>query len=568
MTYFSEWYNCYRLSNGYHKTAKKPIAYFCMEYALPQNLPIYAGGLGVLAGDYVSEAGQQNFHMVGIGLFYSQKCMIQKDGESCIINDPLEMKLKPVMDKLGNRIKVSVPITDKVVQIQAWLYDDRTIPMYLLDTDIVENDPEDRKIASLLYCADIETRIKQEIILGIGGVRFLNALGIEPSIYHMNEGHSAFLIYEVAKSLMQAEMIDFEKAFLKAKEKIVFTNHTLVVGGHDMFDTALMEKILSPYANEIGVSADELIAQGVEKDDPIFTQNPEAPTSKSVSGFATTTLALRASSKVNAVSRLHAEVAKKVWPDYEMIPITNGVNISRWDKVGKTEDIVAKHTENKVKFLEYVKSESGIRWSEDDLVVGWARRIASYKRPAAFFDDLDRAKRLLQNKERPVHIVLAGNPHYADEEGRAMQNRLRELANRELRGDFVYLENYNTNVSELMVAGVDVWLNTPIVGLEACGTSGMKAALNGTLLCSTNDGWLPEVDLNKIGFLLDNDLANHLLPIFESSIAPLYYLEKGKENSLWTQKMIQSRQAIFENFGTDRMLKDYIEQIYEPILGQ
>ncbi|MEI6499343.1 MAG: alpha-glucan family phosphorylase [bacterium] len=553
MNNYNQWFNRFDKCAVYKKLEKNPVAYFCMEYALPKNLPTYAGGLGVLAGDFIKEAKEKNFPMVAIGLFYSKKCQFDASGNVYITNNPAYFELKPVLDKFGRKIKISVPIADRTVYIQAWVYNDGTIPLYLLDTNLGENDLSDRSITDLLYVFDSERRLKQEIVLGVGGIRFLRAMNIEPSIYHMNEGHSTFLIYELAHQLMENSGMSFAEAFEKSKAHIAFTNHTLIVGARDYFSYDLTSRVLTSYADEINMPVEELIYKGLDSEKK---------------NMAATNLALNASTKINAVSRLHAEKARDVWPEHPMLPITNGVNIKRWDKIGE-HDIDEQHQKNKKKLLDYIQKETKVKWSENELLIGWARRVTGYKRPTAIFDELDRIKAVITDQKRPVKLVFAGYPHYLDEEGRWLLNRLRELSHKDLRGSMVFLENYNTDISQLLISGCDVWLNTPVVGLEACGTSTMKAALNGSILCSTNDGWIPEVDLNDIGFMLNDENVNaSLIDLIGQSIAPLYYERNDSDNSVWHQKMLRSRHAIVDNFGADRMLKDYIEMIYEPILAE
>ncbi len=552
MNNYKEWFNRFNHCAIYKKLETNPVAYFCMEYALPKNLPTYAGGLGVLAGDFVKEAKEQNFPLVAIGLFYSKKCQFDSEGNVYVTNNPAYFELKPVLDKFGRKIKVTIPIADRTVYIQAWQYNDGTIPVYLLDTNLGENDLSDRSITDLLYVFDSERRLKQEIVLGVGGTRFLEAMNIQPSIYHMNEGHSTFLIYELSHQLMEVEGISFSEAFEKSREKIAFTNHTLLVGARDYFSYELASRVLTAYADDINMPVEELIYKGLDSEKK---------------NMAATNLALNASFKINAVSKLHAEKAAGVWPDHPMLAITNGVNIRRWDKVGEN-NLSDQHQKNKKKLLDYIQKETKVKWKENDLVIGWARRVTGYKRPAAIFDEIDRIKEVISKQDRPVRLVFAGYPHYLDEEGRWLLTYLRGLAQKELKGSMVFLEKYNTDISQVLVSGCDIWLNTPIVGLEACGTSTMKAALNGTILCSTNDGWLPEIDLNKLGFMLDDENVNmSLIGLIDQTIAPMYYEGHNQENSAWNQKMQLSRDAIITNFGADRMLKDYIEQIYEPILN-
>ena len=551
MEKFDKWFDEFRSSANYKKLVANPVAYFCMEFALPDGLPIYAGGLGVLAGDYVMGATKEKMPMVGIGLFYSKKFAMDGNGDEYNASSPYLLGLEPLEDKSGKRIKILVPIGDKTVFVQVWKYEKGTVPIYLLDTNTEENEMADQLITDLLYISDQIVRLKQEILLGVGGVRLLSILGIEPSIYHMNEGHSAFLCYEATHMVMKTEEISFDDAFEKVKKKIAYTNHTIVAGAHDTFEKSMMTVQLELYAKEIGVSTDKLIEKGLDN---------------SKQSFATTHLAFEASTKLNAVSLLHATVANKLWPEHPMEAITNGVCADRWDKIGK-EDLVAKHGENKTNLLDLIRREANIDWDQGDLVVGWARRIAGYKRPLAFLEDLERAKIVLNYPKRPVRLVFAGYPHYNDGEGRSFLYRLRYLANNDLKGSIVYLDKYSTELASLMVAGCDVWLNTPVIGMEACGTSGMKAALNGTLTCSTNDGWLPEVELNKIGFELESDrISKSVVDVFGGQIVPMYYDFGNENDSLWGKKMVESRNVILNNFGVDRMLKDYIEKIYIPML--
>jgi alpha-glucan phosphorylase-like protein len=370
-----EWANRFRLSETYQTLSENPVAYFCMEYALPDNLPIYAGGLGVLAGDYVTEAKENDFPMVAMGLFYSKKCHINTNGNTYITNNPAYLDLKPVLDKFGKRIKITIPMADRIVYVQAWLYEGGTIPVYLLDSNLGENDLSDRSITDLLYVFDSERRLKQEMILGVGGVRFLETLGIKPSIYHMNEGHSAFLIYELSKIIMLEDEISFTEAFNKARTKIAFTNHTLVPGARDSFSYELASRVLTSYSDEIGVPVEELIFKGLDNE------------KKNISA---TNLAFKAADKINAVSVLHSEKAKNVWPDIPMFPITNGVSIKRWDKIGDSSIFLEKHQASKRKLLARIKKQTKVKWGENELLVGWARRITGYKRPVGIFDELER----------------------------------------------------------------------------------------------------------------------------------------------------------------------------------
>ncbi len=327
------------------------------------------------------------------------------------------------------------------------------------------------------------------------------------------------------------------------------------MGGHDVFDNEMVSENLSGYVAETGFEMKNIIEKGRDK------SNPKV--------FSATFLALNSAGVINGVSVLHAKEAAKLWPEYQTLAVTNGINLRRWDKIKDDSDLQAEHAQNKKKLLRYIKNETGVKWRESELLIGWARRIVSYKRPTALFEDIDHLKKICLKRKEPLHIVFSGQPHYHDTQGKMLLNHLRQVAKGDLRRHMVFLENYSTGLSNLLTSGCDVWLNTPIVGLEACGTSGMKAALNGVLNCSTNDGWLPEVDLDKIGFILDDKyISLSLLDILENRIIPLYYGYRAnkKVSPIWGEKMLSSRQIILQKFGADRMLKDYIEMVYKKLL--
>lgn len=544
-----KWFEDFKKSDSYSQLQKNPVAYFCMEYALPEDLPIYSGGLGVLAGDYILEADEQKFPMVAIGLFYSQKCYTYKDGNACVANNNRE--LNPVNNEAGSRIIVTVPIENRNVAIQAWLVMDGAVPVYLMDTNLSENDPADRNITSLLYVSDPSVRLKQEMVLGIGGVRLLKEMGIMPSLYHMNEGHSAFLAFELISAELKIDKTkNFDLTVEAMRSKTIFTNHTLVVSGHDLFDNGLVGNIIKSYADETGLSIEKILELGEDRQ-----------TKK----FSTTVLAIRTAGRQNAVSQIHGDLAQNIWPEAKIISVTNGININRWDHISDN-DLILGHKKNKRLLLDYIKEKTDVCWKENELVIGWARRLTGYKRPISLFDNLEELKNLVYQLDRPMRIVFAGYPHYLDEEGDWLLQRLRHLAENELKGTMVYLEGYNVGLAKLLVSGVDIWLNTPIVGQEACGTSGMKAALNGTLPCSTTDGWMAEVDLDNLGFPIEDQLRENLLITIREKIIPTYYEWVNGKNSTWKNKMISCREEILKNFGTDRMLKAYIEKLYKPAL--
>lgn len=491
------------------------IAYFCTEYALDPMLPTYAGGLGILAGDYMREANDQNIHVVGVGLFYN-------------FNNTFKLDILP--------FQIEVPIQDRVIKVQVHVYMVGVVPVYLLDTNVEENDPVDRAITNKLYITDKETRLKQELVLGIGGLRTLEALKINPSVYHLNEGHSAFLGLELIRHEMQKRKIKFEEAITFAKKRIVFTNHTLVAAGREIYSKDLVSLTLTGCAQELEIPISEVVKLGLVQDSSIFSM---------------TILSLRMAGVVNAVSKIHARKASDVWSAHPMAAVTNGIHIRTWDKTG--DNVVAGHQKQKQQLL----TELG--WDSNSLLLGWARRFVEYKRPLAILEDLDRFMTLARNPKYPVKIVFAGEPHENDDQGQTLVQKLQDLIKNSIGDCAVYLPRYNMQLAEKLVSGCDVWLNTPIVGFEACGTSGMKAALNGVLPLTTRDGWIDEVDLTKIGWIIDNDKINQsLMDLLEKEIIPMYFTQKTQ----WEERMSNARSLILNQFSTTRMLHQYTERLY------
>lgn len=506
----------------------KIIAYFCLEYALDPNLPIYAGGLGILAGDYMREANDQKIPVVGVGLFY---------------NFENHYKLELVLDKSGKPLIINVPIQDKQIKVQIFKYLVGSIPIYLLNTNLQENEPDDQLITNKIYVGDKETRLKQEMILGIGGQRALEAMDINPVIYHLNEGHSAFLALELIRHEIQTNQISFDEAIALAKKKMVFTNHTLVTAGREIFSDELITLELGGYVQELGVPISEVVKLGQVRESSVFSM---------------TNFSLEMAGKVNAVSKLHALKAVGIWPDYPMLPVTNGIHIKTWDKVKDIKN----HQMCKQELLDYIYEQTGIRWETNQLLLGWARRFVEYKRPLAILDDLDRFISIAENSQSPVKIVFAGVTHENDIQGKELILKLQNLIKNKIGDVAVYLPKYSLQNAQKLVAGCDVWLNTPIVGFEACGTSGMKAALNGVLPCSTQDGWVDEAEMYKVGWVIDSDhITRNILDILEHNIVPMYYQNQPE----WQAHMQNARNMIINQFSTTRMLKEYFEKLYPNI---
>lgn len=555
-----KWFEEFNASQTKRELSRNPIAYFCAEYALSSNIPSYAGGLGVLAGDFLREAEEKDLPVVAVGLYYNDgyETLHKVDQKGYIEaphvhSNPESFGLEVLLDESQKPLLVVVPIQDRDIKVRVWVWHMGKIKIYLLDSDVPENSESDRKITDHLYVADQETRLKQEIILGIGGARLLEILKIEPSIYHMNEGHSCLLGFEVIKHEMQKKGIGFDEARKIAARKIVFTNHTLVAGGNEIVSQELFSLLLAKYAETISVPIGEIIKIGKVKDS---------------NSFSMTIAALNLAGKINAVSHLHAKKAEEMWPEYQIIPITNGIHYSSWNSIFDESALWESHVENKRELLAKVNQMSEETWSDNTLIIGWARRLTSYKRPLALFENIERLKTILTNNEHPVRIVLSGTLHPSDTDGEKILGDLRRIADTDLKGLMVFLPGYSIELAKIMTAGSDIWLNTPIVGFEACGTSGMKAALNGDLSLSTRDGWMDEIELYGIGWPLDNDKINaSILDALEQNIIPLYFDKNGNSKPEgWIQNMKNARDLIKNEFTTTRMLREYIEKLYTPLL--
>ena len=562
-TYYNNWFDDFKTSPEHGKFLKKPVAYFCTEYALFSYLPTYAGGLGVLAGDYVREAGARQFPLVSLGLYYreAQNSLTPPGYSDKVFSE--EAGLSLVTNSHNERLLITLPIHDRMVKAQAWRWDKEGATVYLLDTNVEENQPPDRSITARLYTDDREMRLKQEMLLGIGGFRLLERLGYHCSVYHLNEGHSAFLALELIRHEMKHQRVDFYTAIEYARKHIIFTNHTLIAAGQEQFTTELVSAIMSGYAKEIEVNVADIVGLGTIKGSNLFSM---------------TTFSFHLASRINAVSKLHAAKALEIWPGHPMKNVTNGIYLPQWDKIsnpGNTKasagrDFWEKHQENKKKLLSYIKDKTSETWNENTLLFGWARRLVPYKRPLVFLESLEKLLALAKNVNKPMRIVFAGPTNNENETNNDLLAQLKKILQEKLKGIGVFLPNYNIELAKLITAGCDIWLNTPVVGSEACGTSGMKAALNGALPLSTRDGWVDEVNLSAIGWVVDEpNVGVKMLDIAEKEIIPAYYDHIANPNgSKWLTRMQNGRRLITEQFSTSRSLKQYIEEFYIPILCQ
>jgi starch phosphorylase len=538
---------------------KKKVAYFCTEFGIDSHLPTYSGGLGVLAGDLMSAAADSDFPMIGIGILYKGKEFMQHiTGEAKVESRDSEFDhdtsfLRQAV-KDGKPLMVTLFLENSEVMVKAYqvrLADNTTL--YFLSTDVDGNPPEWVSDMDTLYRGNINGQIRQQILLGVGGVKLLEALGVKPEIYHINEGRAGFIIWEIVLGLMKKQNLSFEDAWKQAREKIVYTNHTLVAAGNPEYPSKIVEKWATPFAKEMNVNTELLIKDGLS--------DPHT--------FSITRFALNISSKQSAVSKIHSSYAKKHWPDYNWKVITNGVHMPRWqDSDFRNPSINDRqiwdiHMAKKRELVGTVLQRTGFEYDPNRLIVSWARRLAEYKQPRIIFNDIERLKQILTNSERPVQLLFAGNSHSADPNAKSIIEDIIRIMSTQLSGHAIFVPNYNISLANHLVSGSDVWLNTPKGNLEASGTSGMKAISNGVLNCTVIDGWTHEVDWDGIGWTLDpNNVSNDFYRLMETEIVPMYY--QRDRNGLpqeWIQRMKKSIN-LSSNFSAERMLEEYHKKIY------
>ncbi len=605
----------------------RPVAYFSMEFGLHESLRIYSGGLGILAGDHAKAASDLGVPLVGITLFYRQgyfEQRISNDGwqqERYPVQDPKKLPIRLVTDSHGKPIIESVEIGNDVVKFQGWEVPVGRVSVYLLDTDLPENDQKFRDLTAHVYGGDQWNRISQEIVLGIGGVRFLRALGVRPSVYHMNEGHSAFLTLELLRDHASAAETHAE-AMERVRSVCVFTTHTPVPAGHDRFDAGLVGAALPRFAASLGMTMEEIMKLG-----RLHPDQPAEP-------FTMTVLALRMSRGANGVSELHGDVSRRMWQDLypgkdvDSVPITavtNGVHIAGWTTASSSrfwsrhvgegwhekmldgkfwkdaltpaaipdEELWALRTGLRRELLEFARKRvrqqmlrhggdeatlSANFLSPDALTIGFARRFATYKRAPLFFRDLDWAIRILTNEKYPVQMIFAGKAHPRDDAGKRFIQEIVHITKRpELAGKVVFLEDYDINVARYLVSGSDIWLNTPRRPNEACGTSGMKAIMSGALHVSTMDGWWREAFDGQNGWQIGDDAgapseyeldekdAASLRLVIENEAIPLFY-NRGRNGlpHAWLKRVRHSLATLIPVYNTHRMVAEYTKLYYCP----
>ncbi len=537
------------------------IAYFCAEFALSDRFPIYAGGLGILAADILLQAAKEKKPFIGVGLLYQKIVSHQEISKEANITqsipvDPAAVGLSRLVEN-GLPCSVSIPLRNRTLCVQAYVFSQDSVSILLLNTDNAQNSPEDRRICDGLYTGDSEHRLKQEMVLGIAGARFLEKIAIPIRLYHLNEGHSALLIFELLRQVLQQNPSLDSETLLQRQIPAVFTNHTLVPAGNDVFEKEMVLSYLHAFALEFPIDPLRLIQEGLIANAALFSP---------------TLLALRKAQSSQAVSILHAQKALDIWPDHPMIPITNGVYQPRWQLQSLQKnpltaftdaDLWGIHQTAKNDLRAYIKQTTGIEWEEDCLVLAWARRLASYKRPLLFFEDFDRLQALQSDPNHPLTIVMSGKPHVRDAVAQQNLRTLLEYVGRS-NGRIVYLQNYSLQVASLILSGADVLVNTPTRGMEACGTSGMKASLNGILQCTTLDGWTDEVDWEDMGWELpDAQTASALNHTLESSIIPLFWDRNADGIPVqWIARMRKTITMATDHYTTARVLQELEEKVY------
>lgn len=607
------------------------IAFFCAEYGFHESFPIYSGGLGILAGDYCKAMSDAGLSFVAVGLLYRQGYFTQRIGpngeqmEEYPCMGPEDLPVNLVLDAEGRERRVVVKLPGRTLQLRLWSARVGHIQLIALDSDVVENQEGDRNITYQLYGGDRDLRLKQEMVLGIGGVRALRALGIEPGVWHLNEGHAAFVVLERCLELV-TQGLGFSAALEAVAAGMVFTSHTPVSAGHDVYDLGHIRHYFSDFASLLGLDIERLLDLGR---DPAHPQ-----------GFNMTSLGLRGSRFHNGVSRINGQVASAmngyVWPEIpaEENPfgyVTNGIHVpsflgpawialfdmyfgrgwrSRLDdrdywrlNIDRIPEhvFISAHRVLKAEMLEDLRrrmvprlQRNGVteprirrmtRYLDPDhtgvLTIGFARRFATYKRATLVFRDLERLGRLLNDPQRPLVFIFAGKAHPSDEPGKQLLREIHHIAQRpEFEGKILLLENYNLSLALRLLPGVDVWLNTPRYPMEACGTSGMKAGINGVLNLSLLDGWWAEAYEGTNGWAIssheggggdshDWQEANELLDILEYEVIPLYYANGGHGDSPeWIRRSKASMQSVLPHYNTERMLADYLCDYYEPASRQ
>ena len=608
----------------------RPVAYFSAEFGLHESLPIYSGGLGVLAGDHIKSASDLGIPLIGVGLFYGQGYFLQrldKSGwqrEEYLQTDVNQLPMQPAIGKNGEPVVVEIQTRGGSIRAKVWSVKVGRCDLLLLDSNVAGNAPEDRETTSRLYGGDARTRIRQELLLGVGGFRALKAMGISPGVLHLNEGHSGFAVFEAIRNRMQEEGIDFNTAASQIPREVIFTTHTPVPAGHDRFNADLIEEHLGPLREQLGLSQENLMGFGRERS----TDHQEQ--------FCMTVLGLKLSRRANAVSSLHGEVSRAMWwglypgRSQDAVPIghiTNGVHVPSWlapqmcrlydrhlgvgwqsnsgeartwEEIENVDDgeLWETHLSLKSQLIDFARRRVreqaerrgephqtlqalGKVLSPDALTIGFARRFATYKRANLILADLQRLASMVNDPKRPVQFLFAGKAHPHDDPGKRVLQQIAEMMrDSKFAGKLVFIEDYDINVGRHLVQGVDVWLNNPRRPLEASGTSGQKVVLNGGLNLSVLDGWWAAAYDGLNGFAIgtgrthsnldvhDRRDGEDLYNVLQDELIPLFYhrdrdgLPRG-----WIKRMKRTIRTLGWRFNADRMVMDYTRKCYIPAAG-
>jgi starch phosphorylase len=607
----------------------RPVGYFSAEFGIHESLPIYSGGLGVLAGDHIKSASDLDIPLVGIGLFYAQGYFHQYldnegwQNEEYTDTDTNALSIQHAIGINGRPVRIQLETRKGIIHVQVWRVKVGRCDLLLLDSKVEENSEEDRKLTSRLYGGDSRNRIRQELVLGVGGYRALRAMGISPGVLHLNEGHSAFGVLEAIRCRMEEEGITFVQAAPRVAREVVFTTHTPVPAGHDRFDAALIEEHLGPLRDAMNIDHNHLMSYGREN------------TANHAESFCMTVLGMKLSGRANAVSSLHGEVSRNMWTGLypgkseEEVPIghiTNGVHVPSWlapqmhrlynrhlgvgwrevrqpeiwERIENVDDgeLWETHVALKARLLEFVRNRAvdqahrrgetpailqklGRVLSPDVLTIGFARRFATYKRANLLMADIEMLANMVNDPTRPVQFVFAGKAHPKDEPGKKVLQQIAQLMRDPKFSDkFVFVEDYDINVGRHLVQGVDVWLNNPRRPLEASGTSGQKVVLNGGLNCSVLDGWWAEAYDGLNGFAIGNGRTHSNMDVHDSRdgedlyrvlrevVIPLYY-QRDRDGlpRNWIKRMKRTIRTLGWRFSADRMVMDYATKCYVPAAG-
>lgn len=558
----------YRIStpnSKYKFLETSPVAFFSAEYAFDDTLPIYAGGLGVLAADFLQEAGAAGLPVAALGLFYEKGFEAHLEDQMPAVPDPGARGLEPLRDRQGRELMVKMELDDHIVAVRVWRKILGSVHLFLLDTNVAANRPADRAITANLYPSNFQTKLLQEIVFGVSGIKLLRQLGLTPGIYHLNEGHTGFVALTLAVEYLHdhPEEKKFSEALRQVRAQIVATKHTILPGSGLFFTRDDFRNILATYLQRHRIGFDDFCAIGS------WEKNPDV--------FSMTKFLLQSAGRANAVSRLHAVFEKAAHPHSRLFPITNGVSPRRWQmpelldqnsgKVPHDRALWQIHESYRAKMTGMIRSRTGIKLDPRAMTVVWARRLAVYKRPALLLADPARLARMVQNRARSVQFIFAGQANRADEEGLMLWKKIQQLSKQpEFYGRLVHLNNYSLQTAECLTRGADIWLNTPERGKEASGTSGMKAGLNGVLQFTTSDGWADEIDWGNIGWVLPNSGPEKAIyDILEREILPLFH---GRDEHglplAWLVRMKKTIKLVEDRYTTARMLSEYINKLYFP----